>query len=375
MVSISQAETYSCMKTIKSVVLVIASLTSGGAERVISNLANYLARKGYQVAIVTYYPKKLDWYPLEVTIKRIVIGHCPSRTKPELIVNLFKRIIKLRKTIADINPNAIVSFLTEVNVVTILSTIGLRKKIIVSERVDPTMHQAILPFWKCLRRLTYPLANKLVVQTESIADYYRQWSGVNIAVIPNLAPSLVKSDVAELNFKKPFIVAIGRLVSQKGFDLLIKSFAPNAGKYPDWTLVIVGEGEGRQELLKLVRRFGLAKRIIMPGRVKNTQAVLRHSDLFVLSSRYEGFPNVLLEAMACGLPVVSFNCPSGPAEIIRPNYDGILTPPENIKRLSLAMDKLMGDKLLRQRLAKNARQVRTRFSEKKIMGRWEKLIG
>lgn len=362
-------------KKIKKVVLVITSLSSGGAERVISNLANHLAKKGYQIAIVTYYSEKLDWYPLAGSIKRIVIGHSPSKNKLEFIINFCRKIVVLRKTIVGINPDVIISFLTEVNVTTILSTIGLRKKTIISERIDPTMHRDVLLFWKFLRRLTYPLATKLIVQTKSIAKYYRKWRNLDIAVIPNSAPLLVKSGIEESNFQKPFILAIGRLVSQKGFDLLIKSFAQIAQKYPNWNLVIIGEGEKRQELERLVSRLGLNNRIILPGRVKNTQEVLRHGDIFVLSSRYEGFPNVLLEAMACGLPVISFNCPSGPAEIIRHNYDGILVSPENIEQLSLAMEKLMGNKLLRQTIAKNAPQVRERFSEEKVMKQWEELIG
>ena len=358
----------------KRIVFVISSLSSGGAERVISIIANYFAYKKYQVAIVTFYHKTHDWYPLNKDVVRIVTGYTRGQKKLDIIRNYFKKILRLRKIFIELNPDVIISFLTEVNIITLLAAFRLGTKVIISERVDPTLHKTILPIWKWLRRLTYPRADYLVVQTKRVCDYYSEWPGLKIAIVPNPVLSPEKIRDVRMILKKPFIVAMGRLTFQKGFDLLIESFSKLAKKYPKWNLVVIGEGEKRRELEQLISHFGLNSRISLIGKVKNPQTILRQADIFVLSSLFEGFPNALLEAMACGLPVISFNCPSGPAEIIRYNYDGILVPPENINVLSLAMDKLISDKLLRQKLGENAKQVTKRFSVEKIMEQWERLF-
>lgn len=362
------------MKKNKRIVFVISSLGGGGAERVISILANHLVSKKYQVTVVTYYPKKSDWYRLNRSVNRVIISWARSKTKLEIIRNLSSRITQLRKTFIDIHPDVIISFTTEVNVTTLLASFGLGIKVIISERVDPTMHQNLPTVWKWLRRLTYPFSSYLVVQTATSAKYFSKFFGSRVVVIPNPVVLEAPSNADSLLFKKPFIVAIGRLVDQKGFDLLIESYATLANNYPNWNLVIIGEGDKRSKLEQLISRLGLSSRILLIGRVKNPQTVLHQADIFVLSSRYEGFPNALLEAMANGLPAISFNCPSGPAEIIRHNFDGILVPPENREKLSMAIGKLMSDKILRRKLGKNAKQVTTRFSVGKILGRWEGLF-
>ena len=362
------------MKKNKRIVFVISSLGGGGAERVISTLANYFASKKYQVTVVTFYPKKFDWYQLSKRVKRIVVGQVKINNKFDIIKNYFYKITQLRKTFIDINPDIIISFITEVNVTTLIASFGLGIKVIVSERVDPKMHREILLIWKWLRRLTYPLSSYLVVQTVATARYFSKFFGSKVVVIPNSVALEPPSDADGLTFKKPFVVAMGRLVDQKGFDLLIESFSKLANNYPNWNLVIIGEGDKRSKLVRLISRLGLESRILLAGRVKNPQTILCQADIFVLSSRYEGFPNALLEAMACGLPAISFNCPSGPAEIIRHNFDGILVPPGNSEKLSLAMDKLMTDKKLREKLGKNAKKITTRFSVGKVLELWGGII-
>ena len=144
---------------------------------------------------------------------------------------------------------------------------------------------------------------------------------------------------------------MGRLAPQKGFDLLIDAFSRVAGRHPQWSLQILGEGPDRPALERLIDVKGLAGRVVLAGWEPDPSAVLQQGDLFVLSSRFEGFPNALLEAMACGLPSVSFNCQSGPAEIIRDQIDGILVPPEDVPGLADAIDRALTDEALRRRLA------------------------
>jgi glycosyltransferase involved in cell wall biosynthesis len=169
------------------------------------------------------------------------------------------------------------------------------------------------------------------------------------------------------------LAATGRLAWQKGFDILIEAYASIAHRHPEWTLVIWGEGELRADLEDRVRKLGLGDRIRLPGNSRSPEAWISGADAFVMSSRYEGFGNALGEAMAAGLPAVSFACDYGPTEIIEPEVDGILVPRIEAPALARELDRLLSDAGLRERLGAAALLSTRRFHPARIFREWDLL--
>jgi len=359
----------------RNIVLVISSLAPGGSERVLARMANYWAGKGWRISLLTL-DRDAPFYELEPSVNHIalgVTGH--SRNAMVGILKNVRRIRELRRAIKALGPDAVVSFGDQTNVLTLLATGGLKTPVIVAERVDPRLY-SIGWMWERLRRWTYPFADRIVVQTGEAAKYFGDRPRRRVSVVPNpvVIPEGLLVEPARRRGHCRVIIAMGRLTKQKGFDLLLQAFARIAGEHPDWNLTIIGDGEMRPALESQRGSLGLQGRIEFTGIVKKPGAFFGSADVFVLSSRFEGFPNALCEAMACGLPAVSFDCPSGPAEIIRDGIDGILVPDGDVGALASAMDRLMSDEAERKRLASRASEVVSRFSLERIMGLWEELL-
>jgi glycosyltransferase involved in cell wall biosynthesis len=171
------------------------------------------------------------------------------------------------------------------------------------------------------------------------------------------------------------LLGVGRLTEQKGFDLLISTFARLAARHPDWDLIILGEGPSRPQLEDLVRSHNLSERIFLPGQAGNIAEWYRAAEIYAMSSRFEGFPNTLAEALAHGLPAVSFDCDTGPRDIIRHQVDGLLVPAGDEDALAAALSRLMNNAALRQQFAMRAVEARERFSMERIAGMWEEVFG
>ena len=371
--------------------IVIHSLDGGGAERTAARMANHWAEAGHSVTLITLDSADSDRYRLIPAVERQaldVMGH--SSNPLAALRNNFRRISVLRRAIKAAEPNRVVSLTDKTNVLTLAACRKLDVPVIVAERTDPR-YQEIGRVWSYLRERLYPRAAALVVQTNGVRDAMRPlMTGRPVYVVPNLvdAEGSEEGDKAhlpvqpeeDLTKKSPAplpapdrkrVVGLGRLTHEKGFDLLVRAFAETAQRRPRWDLVIYGEGPDRGELEKLAERLEVAGRVFLPGWTDDPNAALKSADLFVLPSRYEGFPNSLLEAMAVGLPVISFDCPSGPYEIIRDGYDGLLVRAESAEWLAAAMDRLMRDEQARRLLAAKAPEVLGRFSSEKYYTRWE----
>jgi glycosyltransferase involved in cell wall biosynthesis len=293
------------------------------------------------------------------------------------IRNNLRRVAKLRNAIRAARPAAVISFMDTTNVLTILAVQGLGLPVIVAEFVHPAQYP-IGRGWNLLRRLSYARASRLIVQTERNLKYHPRSIQRIARVIPNpvMVPIHAQASVpCHAREKSKLVIAMGRLVEQKGFDLLLHAFSQVASKHPAWRLNIWGEGTKRSELEALIAKLGLEQRARLCGVTRQPFERMRESDLFVLSSRFEGLPNVLCEAMACALPVISFDCPTGPREIIRDGSDGVLVRNGDVEALAAAMDRLMGDEVERKRLSTRAMEVIERFKVEKVVGMWEQVLG
>jgi glycosyltransferase involved in cell wall biosynthesis len=355
----------------------ISSLQCGGAERVCATLSNHWAGQGWDVTLATFDDgSEPPFFPLSPRVRHLTLGiQRRSTGLTHSILNNMRRVPRLRRVIAAERPERILSFVDGTNVLALIAAGGTGIPVVVGERVDPA-HHAIPIAWRILRRVVYRRAFAIAVQTRSVAPFFPASWKSRIAVIPNPVPEPVESPpvLHRSPAGRRTIVGMGRLERQKGFDLLIRAYAAVAPARPDWDLTILGEGTEREALEALVVRLGLSGRVTLPGREPDAASALRRSDLFVLSSRYEGFPNALCEAMACGLPVIAFDCPSGPADIVRDGVDGLLVPAEDVDALTRAMSDLTGDDARRRALGASATAVATRFSVTRIAAMWERVL-
>ena len=287
----------------------------------------------------------------------------------------FLRPWVLRKAFRRSRPDAVIAFIDLTNILTLVATIGLKIPVIISERGNPAFH-SIGKFWSLLRQGVYKMSACLVLQTHDARSFFSSSIQKNSRIIPNpvLIPEYSEPDLKSETSSKT-LVAMGGLYELKGFDLLLKAFAPLCNKFPDWLLEIWGEEVQRETLESLRDELGLRERVRFPGLTKEHYKTMSRADIFVLSSRTEGFPNVLGEAMACGLPVVSFDCPCGPSEMIQDGVNGLLVPPESIQELSSSLERLMTSVELRNSLGEQARKITESYSLDKIVQSWEELIG
>lgn len=357
--------------------LVIYSLQGGGAERVMTTLANTWAAASWPVTLLTFDDGSMPlFYELDPRVDHIALNIAGrSANKFAAAAENLYRVHRLRRAIRASRPDAVLSFMDKTNVLTVLATRGLGVRVVVSGRSDPKMNDPG-PIWSRLRRLVYPYADRVVVQSQGAFNYFSRRVQARAAIIPNpvLAPP-ANAGTALGPRSRPVILGMGRMVAAKGFDSLLRAFAQVKDAHPEWRLAILGEGPLFGEMKALRDGLGMTERVLMPGRVKNTQAYLNDADLFVMSSRYEGFPNALCEAMAAGVAVISTDCPSGPREIIRDGIDGLLVAPDNTAALASAMDQLMNNELERKRLALRATEVTTRFALPRVVRMWEEALG
>lgn len=359
------------------ILLLTSSMNSGGAERVASTLANAWVARGDQVTLMpTFSGGGECFYKLSPEVQLVYLASLVS-SRSRTFFNQLARLRALRRFIAADVPDVIVSFLSNVNVACIIASMGLGIRVVVCERTDPF----VLPISKLLWiscRLTYPLADALMVQTQAVATKYAAtgWPLPLVRVIPNPVPKEMLDIKRNLSIEeKKHLLSIGRLDLHKQFGLLIKVFANLVSNNPDWSLRIIGEGPLRQVLEQQIIALNLVGHVELLGQSANIIEELAQVDAFVLTSAQEGFPNALLEAMAVGLPCVTFDCPSGPREMSMDGQVALLVPLNDERALTHELERLMIDIDLRQSLGNRARaSVNERFSLDKVLKQWDFLF-
>ena len=338
-------------------------------------MANHWVGKDWTITLLTYDDgSESPCYELHPSVIHRPLGLVrQSKNLMEAIANNLKHLFALRRAIKESAPQVVISFLDVVNIRTILASFGLGFPVIVSEHTDP-VRNSISVVWRILRRWSYPYATCVVALTPDAIGYFTADIRRKGCVIPNPVSLPPDSNRTGIDKRGKSIMGMGRLTHVKGFDQLLQAFSLIALRHPEWSLAIWGEGHLRVELENLRDELGLRGRVSFPGWTGDPFREMQQVGLFVLSSRYEGFSMVLCEAMACGLPVVSFDCPSGPRQIIRNGVDGILVPPNDVRALATVMDRLLQDQSERERLAVRAVEVVTRFDKEKVMGMWEAVL-
>jgi glycosyltransferase involved in cell wall biosynthesis len=369
------------MSAKRKILIIIPSLAGGGAERVAVNLSKGLDKYGYNVVMLTVRSTEFDFYELPPAVERIALANDKylQSTSNHIFVP-FIRLIKIRSIIKEIQPQIILGMVTKANIYAILASIGLGIPVVISERNYPP-RQPLGWFIRLLRKIIYRGASVIVVLTQNSGKWFKKnVPGVQVEIIPNAIAWPLSELKPRVNVKDYFsddelvFLSVGRLHIQKGHDLLIKAFTTIIAQNHKTKLAILGEGEERKKLSDLIKREGVQENVFLVGSVGNIADWYARADVFVLSSTYEGFPNVLLEALSAGCACISFDCNDGPRELIQNGINGMLVPPEDIDSLAKAINELAKNKKIREGLSIEAIKIRETYSDDFVFRKWKTLF-
>ena len=395
----------------KRVALVIFHMGPGGAQRVVANAVGPLLDRGIDLHLLLF-TERADAYPIDPRVKVHVwmplasgtpafdgeegdpgasrqsdpgaqraSGKSGLRSIKRLVPNaaafayeLVRISAWIRRTLQAVEPDAVLSFLTQTNILTIVATRGLGVRTVISERNDPRL-QRHRPRVELLRRVVYPWADVVTANSkgalETLGDFV---PNEKLAFLPN--PMLPVPATKGGAFAAPTVITVGRLVEQKGLDVLLGAWAKAAPALPGWRLALVGGGPLEAKLKEQAATLGIEDSVDFLGHVGDPFPLLASAQFFVLTSRFEGTPNALLEAMALGLPAVVSDASPGPCELIGADDDaaGLIAPVENEEATAEAVVKLARDEALRRRLGATARERVKSYDAEQAIDAWLRLL-
>ncbi|MCB0464009.1 MAG: glycosyltransferase family 4 protein [Flavobacteriaceae bacterium] len=358
--------------TKKRIAFLVYNLELGGAQRVVSTLANYFSNI-YDVTIITIVKSNV-FYSLNDAVK---ILHCrENEIQKSNIVQSLKTNYKLYKSIKQIlrdnDIDILISFMTTANVLGALAANSLKIPSLISERTNPYI-EGPNSIWKKLVDYTYPKADYTIVQSQLVKDYYKEIIDDNkIVVLPNpLSVELTKTKNPSIE-KENIILNVGRLVSSKDQTLLIKAFSNITNE--SWKLIFVGDGPMLNEYKALVSDLNQQNNIVFVGKIDDMSSYYNSSKIFAFTSKYEGFPNALIEAMYFELACISTDCPSGPSELISHGENGYLIKIGDQKNLELHLSELMNNESLSKKIGKKGFETAAQYQANEVADMWKNLI-
>jgi len=353
------------------IVFVQSGLQAGGAEKVVSILARHNVARGHEVVVIAFVGRPdQSYFPYPGGVRIITMDGDSSQSGggPWRII---ARAAWLVRQFRRLKPDIAVSFLTKTNVLALAAGFVTRVPVVISERNNP-IRQTASPLWQRAINILGRRAAAIVMQTTAAQEVLVPALQRRGVVIPN--PAVLPDRLTISPGDGNRIVAVGRLEPQKGFDLLLKAFAQVSRDLPKANLTIFGEGPERGKLQALSQELGVAEHVRFAGLTQKPGSWLTEGDIFVLSSRFEGFPNVLVEALSGGLASIAFDCPWGPADIIRNGDNGLLVPPEDVPALAQAMRRLLTEPVLRLKLARKGPATTEQFSSESVLAKWDLVI-
>lgn len=348
----------------------IKDLSSGGAERATVSLANYFSTHSNEVEIITFNGTD-SFYPLEngVRVRSAQFDKIEQTTSIKRLVGSIKRVFAIRNLVKAQNFDVLIGMSFAMTWYTVLATIFTRTKSVGTERNNPYRYKASR-LYTFLRKFFHLLTDGYVLQTKRAAEFFGKTKVDRDIIIPNAVFNETIYTLSPPVKRKKIIGAVGRLTEVKRFDLLIDAFAKIAEQIPEYMLMIFGEGEDRTKLEEQISKLGLEKRVVLFGATPDAVKLINYASVFVLSSDYEGMPNALLEALAMGVPCISTNCETGPAELIENGVNGILTEPGNCDELAEAMLKIIQNPELAKQFSENGRKLLQTNSIESISQIW-----
>ena len=363
-------------------------VSAGGLEHIITFKANYFALKGHDVTILTSEQGHLPiHYPLSKDVKHIDLGVCfdypYNQSKLGKIIKYPFRYYRFkqafRQALITLKADVVISTLRrEINFMTSINdgSIKIGEFHITrhsygfgSDTQNNSIRSILQSRWEKKFIQNLSKLSAVILLTHQEMEFWPELN--NKVVIPN---PIVTPAYTQSNCLSHQVMAAGRYATQKGFDLLIKSWAIVAKQHPDWTLRIYGDGGLREELQQSINLLQIESTCILEPTVPNITQKYTESSIFVLSSRYEGFGMVITEAMSCGLPVVSFTCPCGPRDIITPDVDGLLVENGNIEELAQNICHLIENQDMRIEMGKQAFIKSQDYLMKNISKQWDQLF-
>lgn len=351
----------------EKILVITRNMVGDGAERVIAQLSNYFVAQGKTCRIITLNDDEV-FYALDRRVAVLPVG----QKSDNKLVDKLKRYGQVRKMVLKEQPDLVLSLPEEIGVYVLLALLGTGIPVYVSERNNPWVMPDV-KVTRILRTLMYPFARGIIFQTKMASSFFPESIQRKGVVLSNPVDA-GRIPQQYTGKRDQVVVAAGRLSPQKNMPLLMKAFAGFSEKHPDYRLRIFGEGELRQELTELAVSLGIADKLELPGRSTALLEKMNSATMFVLPSDYEGMPNVLLEAMCMGMPVISTDCPSGgPKELIEDGVNGLLVPVGDETKMQEAMER-MADPEYAKQLADNALKIREKLTSQDVFVSWYRYL-